>query len=114
MREPPLKLILFIKVNAGFALSGVGDGVGFWGLSFFSAWFVALRDSDGCGESITSGDAIDEAMSVRGDGVGTLLTRDSVPRPGVTIQAIKTPEAPSTKMMARIQGSALCRDRSSG
>jgi len=84
-------------------------------LSFFSAWFVAVRDSEGFGESITSGDASDEAMSARGDGVGKLLAvRDSFPRPRVTIQAIKTPEAPSTKMIAKIQGKALCRERSSG
>ncbi|HXI61072.1 MAG TPA: hypothetical protein VNF70_00120 [Pyrinomonadaceae bacterium] len=101
-------------MNAGFARSTVGAGVGFWGLSFFSAWFVALRDSDGFGESKTSGDATEEAISVRGDGIGKLLTiRDSFPRPRVTIQAIKTPEAPSTKMIARIQGNTLGRERSS-
>jgi hypothetical protein len=102
-------------VNAGLTRSAVGAGVGFWGLSFFSAWFVALRDSDGFGESKTSGDATEEAISVRGAGVGKLLTvRDSFPRPRVTIQAIKTPEAPSTTMIARTQGNALCRERSSG
>jgi len=102
-------------VNAGFARSGVGAGVGFCGLSFFSAWFVALRDSDDFGESMTSGDTVDDAMSVRGDGVGKLLAiRDSFPRPRVTIQAIRTPDAPSTKIIAKIHGSALWRDRSSG
>jgi hypothetical protein len=102
-------------VNAGFARSGVGAGVGFWGLSFFSAWFVAVRDSEGFGESVTSGDASADAISARGDGVGTLLAvRDSFPRPRVTIQAIKTPEAPSTKMIAKTQGKALGRERSSG
>jgi hypothetical protein len=101
-------------VNAGFARSRVGRGVGFCGLSFFSAWFVAVRDSDGLGESKTSGEATEGALSVRGVGVGKLLAvRDSFPRPRVTIQAIRTPDAPSTKMIARIQGRTLGRERSS-
>ena len=98
MREP-LKVMLFSTSNIGFGFVGVGVGVSSSrpGVGVGVGVSPPSSHTEGDGEARTLGPGV---------GDGYLLLTSSEPL-RVTIQAIKIPETPMTKTIARIHGNML-------
>jgi|ERR1051325_5765290 hypothetical protein len=94
--------MLFIKVNAGFARSRVGAGVGFGVVSFLGEITV------GSGEVVTRADSVGVGIIEPTFGSGVeFLVATFVELPRVKRYAIATPEMPTTKTIASTHGNGL-------